>query len=236
MINNILIAEDDIEIANILSLYIEDENNKIYKAFDGKQALNIFNKEKIDLMLVDIMMPKIDGFSVIKKVRQTSNVPIIVISAKNMEEDKILGLNIGADDYIGKPFKALEVVARVNAQLRRFNKLGSNAKDDSKDILKIGGLTLDIQRIKLIKNDEEVDLTTVEFKILKLLMQNPNRVFTKAQIYENIFGEYFESYESTLMVHISNLRAKIEDDSKSPKYIKTVRGLGYKFEAKREHL
>jgi len=230
-VDNILIAEDDKEIVEILSLHLEDENKKIYKAYDGKQALDIFNEKNIDIMLVDVMMPQIDGLRLIKKIRQKSNIPIIVISARTMDEDKILGLNIGADDYIEKPFKALEVAARVNAQLRRFNRLGSNVENNTNSTIKIDDLSLDTEKIKLYKNEKEVEITTAEFKIIKLLMQNPNRVFTKAQIYNEVMGEYFESDESTIMVHISNLRAKIEDDSKKPRYIKTIRGLGYKFEA-----
>lgn len=229
--NNILIAEDDREIVEILSLHLEDDNKKLFKAYNGKQALDIFNKENIDIMLVDIMMPEIDGLHLIKKVREKSNIPIIVISAKTMDEDKILGLNLGADDYIEKPFKVLEVVARVNAQLRRFNKLGSNVVQNENSIVNVGELKLDTDEIKLYKNDREIDITTAEYKIIKLFMKNPNKVFTKVQIYNQIFGEYFESDENTIMVHISNLRTKIEEDSRTPKYIKTIRGLGYKFEA-----
>lgn len=148
-----------------------------------------------------------------------------------MDEDKILGLNIGADDYIEKPFKALEVAARVNAQLRRFNKLGSNVKNSANIIITLGELRLNTDEIKLYKKEKEIEITTAEYKILKLFMNNPNRVFTKSQIYNEIFGEYFESDENTIMVHISNLRAKIEEDSKNPRYIRTIRGLGYKFES-----
>jgi len=227
----ILIAEDDREIVEILSMHIEDEHKKIYKAYNGQQAYDIFCSENIDIMLVDIMMPQINGFQLIKKVREKSNIPIIVLSAKTLDEDKILGLNIGADDYIEKPFKALEVAARVNAQLRRFNKLGSNVKNSSDKLIQIGELSLNTEEIRLFVSGTEIDITTAEFKIIKLFMQNPSRVFTKAQIYNEIFGEYFESDESTIMVHISNLRAKIGDDSKKPRYIKTIRGLGYKFEA-----
>lgn len=226
-----LIAEDDKEIVEILSLHLDDDNKRLFKAYNGQQALDIFNSENIDIMLVDIMMPEIDGLHLIKKIREKSNIPIIVISAKTMDEDKILGLNLGADDYIEKPFKVLEVAARVNAQLRRFNRLGSNVQQNEKRIVNAGELKLDIQEIKLYKNDREIGITTAEFKIIKLFMSNPNRVYTKVQIYNEIFGEYFDSDDSTIMVHISNLRAKIEEDSKQPRYIKTIRGLGYKFEA-----
>jgi len=230
VINNILITEDDKEIVEILSMHIADENKNIFVAHDGRIALDIFNKHSINLMLIDIMIPEINGLNLIKIIRQKSNVPIIVISARSTDEDKILGLNLGADDYIQKPFKVLEVAARVNAQLRRFNKLGANNITQNNSLMNFGELTLDTSKIKLIKKGVEIEITTAEYKILKLLMESPSRVFTKTQIYNDAFGDFLESDESTVMVHISNLRSKIEDDSKNPKYIKTVRGLGYKFE------
>ena len=178
------------------------------------------------------MMPNIDGYSLIKKIRKVSNIPIIVISAKTMDEDKILGLNLGADDYIEKPFKGLEVAARVNSQLRRYNKLGGNTNLQADHVLTVGELMLDTRDITLKKNGKVIDITPAEYRIMRLLMESPNMVFTKSQIYSRLFGEYFESDENTLMVHISNLRSKIEDDSRNPKYIKTIRGLGYKIEKK----
>lgn len=227
---NILIAEDDQDIIEILRLYLENNENRIFAANDGKQAIDIFRKQSIDIALIDIMMPKIDGYKLVKMIRETSNTPIIIISAKTMENDKILGLNIGADDYIEKPFKPLEVVARINAQLRRFNKLGANSEVLSNHILKIGELSLNTRNLTLNKNDELIDLTPVEYKILHLFMSNADRVYTKSQIYTILFGGYYESDDNTLMVHISNLRNKIEDNPKKPKYIKTIRGLGYKIE------
>ena len=230
MKNKILIAEDDSDIIDILKLYLENDTAEVLSACDGREALEVFNENSIDIALVDIMMPHIDGYTLIKKMRETSNIPIIVISAKTMDEDKILGLNLGADDYIEKPFKGLEVAARVNSQLRRYHKLGASKDLPTESILKIGELTLNTQDITLQKSGEHIEITPAEYKIMRLLMGAPNTVFTKSQIYNKIFGEYFESDENTLMVHISNLRSKIEDDSRNPRYIKTIRGLGYKLE------
>jgi DNA-binding response OmpR family regulator len=230
MKNTILIAEDDKDIIDLLKLYLESDEIMIVAACDGLDALKKFSEHDIDIALVDIMMPNMDGYTLIKEIRKTSNIPIIVISAKTMEGDKILGLNIGADDYIEKPFKGLEVAARVNSQLRRYNKLGASSRLQADPVLKAGELVLDTSEITLKKNGKSIYITPAEFKILRLLMQSPNTVFTKSQIYNKVFGEYFESDENTLMVHISNLRSKIEDDSRNPKYIKTIRGLGYKIE------
>ena len=230
MKNTILIAEDDGEIIDILKLYLENDTSEVVTACDGLEALAKFDQHDIDIALVDIMMPNVDGYTLIKKIRKTSNIPIIVISAKTMESDKILGLNLGADDYIEKPFKGLEVAARVNSQLRRYNKLGASDSLQGEPVLRVGKLILNTQDISLSKNGESIDITPAEYKIMRLFMQSPGTVFTKSQIYNKVFGEFFESDENTLMVHISNLRSKIEDDSRNPGYIKTIRGLGYKIE------
>lgn len=232
MKNTILIAEDDGEIIDILRLYLENDATEVVAACDGRVALEKLEQHDIDIALVDIMMPNMDGYTLIKKIRETSNIPIIVISAKTMESDKILGLNLGADDYIEKPFKGLEVAARVNSQLRRYNKLGASEKLQGDPVLKVGELVLDTRDISLCKNSEPIDITPAEYKIMRLFMQSPGTVFTKSQIYNKVFGEFFESDENTLMVHISNLRSKIESDSRNPEYIKTIRGLGYKIEKK----
>ncbi len=229
MVNNILIAEDDREIVDILKLYIENDETNIIVATNGNEAVEQFN-DRIDLCLVDIMLPEMDGYQLMKHLRQISNVPIIVISAKTTSQDKILGLNIGADDYIEKPFDPLEVVARVRAQLRRYNRLGASKEMRHNSVLKIGELALNTDDVVLTKNDKIIDITPVEYKILKLFMKSPGRVFTKSQIYTVLHGEYFESDENTLMAHISKIRTKIEDDNKHPRYIKTIRGLGYKIE------
>lgn len=225
----ILVVEDNKDIMDIISLYIEDDIRSLIMAFDGDEGLELFNKNKVDLVIADIMMPKRDGYSLIREIRKTSNVPIIVLSSKSQNEDKILGLNLGADDYLEKPFNGLELSARVNAQLRRFYKLGAenitlSKKNYYKDFVVYN------DEIRVTKNNNDIHLTTIEFKIFKLLSASPGRVFTKSQIYESVSGMFFESDDNTIMVHISNLRSKVEDDPRNPKYIKNMRGLGYKIE------
>ncbi len=229
---NILIAEDDEDIVKLIRLYLENENYNIFWAKDGQEALEVFNREKIDIALVDIMMPRMNGFELTKSIRSKSNIPIVILSAAHLDSDKILGLNLGADDYLVKPFNPLELVARINAQLRRFYHLGNvnspGMSDDGKII--VGELTLDTHQLTLEKKGSPISLTATEYKILVMLMKSPGRVFTKMQIYEEVNGDYYATDDNTMMVHISNLRDKIEDDAKNPRYIKTVRGLGYKIE------
>ncbi|WP_026529219.1 response regulator transcription factor [Butyrivibrio sp. VCD2006] len=226
----ILIAEDDVDIIALLRLYLENAGYDVISATDGRQALTLLETDEPSLFICDIMMPKMNGYEVIKSIRDNNNnIPILVLSAKNLDSDRILGLNIGADDYMVKPFNPLEIVARANSLLRRFYQLGSGDVPAGA-VYTIGELTLDVEKARLMKNGREILITPTEFKILTLLMKNPGRVFTKVQIYEYINGEYYESDDNTLMVHMSKLRDKIEDDSKNPGYIKTVRGLGYKME------
>ncbi|MDK2807475.1 MAG: hypothetical protein PWP24_206 [Clostridiales bacterium] len=225
----ILVAEDDEDIVELLKLYLENDGLMVYAAGNGEDAFAILQAEKIDLAVVDIMMPKMNGYELTRKIREISNIPILILSAKNQDSDKILGLNIGADDYLTKPFNPLEILARIYANLRRYYRLG-DAMEDEVARLKVGELLLDTEKLTLFKGSQEIILTPMEYKILALLMKAPGRVYTKVQIYENINGEYFENDDSTLMVHISKLREKIEDNSKSPKYLKTVRGVGYKIE------
>ncbi|GAA0122378.1 response regulator transcription factor [Clostridium faecium] len=231
MAYKILIADDDEDILEILELYLEKDGFEVVKAINGQKALEIIEKGKMDMAIIDVMMPIIDGFKLIKKIREEHNLPVIILSAKNQDTDKILGLGLGADDYIVKPFNPLEVVARVEAQLRRFYNLNSDNKTVQK-IIKIGEIELDTFSNTLKKRDNEVMLTSVEYKIIKLLMENGGRVFTKKEIFETVWEDYFMGDDNTIMVHISNLREKIEDDSRKPIYLKTVRGLGYKFEKK----
>ncbi|MDU1348404.1 response regulator transcription factor [uncultured Clostridium sp.] len=231
MAYKILIADDDEDILEILELYLEKDGFEVVKAINGQKALEIIEKGKMDMAIIDVMMPIIDGFKLIKKIREEYNLPVIILSAKNQDTDKILGLGLGADDYIVKPFNPLEVVARVEAQLRRFYNLNSDNKTVQK-IIKIGEIELDTFSNTLKKRDNEVMLTSVEYKIIKLLMENGGRVFTKKEIFETVWEDYFMGDDNTIMVHISNLREKIEDDSRKPIYLKTVRGLGYKFEKK----
>lgn len=227
----ILIAEDDNDIVEILRLYLENENFVLKITNNGEEAYNYFKENGCDLALLDIMMPKMNGYELIKKMREISNIPIIVMSAKNMDSDKILGLTMGADDYLTKPFNPLEVVARVKSQLRRYYDLNTNPSDDI-NIISVGDLVLDPSNLSVIKKGAPISVTPTEFKILSLLMKVPGKIYTKMQIFENINGDYYESDDNTLMVHISKIREKIEDDPKNPVYLKTVRGLGYKIENK----
>jgi len=231
MAYKILIADDDEDILEILELYLEKDGLEVVKAINGQKAWGIIEKGKIDMAIIDVMMPIIDGFKLIKKIRGEHNIPVIILSAKNQDTDKILGLGLGADDYVVKPFNPLEVVARVEAQLRRFYNLNSDSRNVQK-IIKIGAIELDIFSNTLKKRDNEVILTSVEYKIIKLLMENAGRIFTKKEIFETVWEDYFMGDDNTIMVHMSNLREKIEDDSRKPIYLKTVRGLGYKFEKK----
>ncbi len=220
----ILIAEDDEDIVELLSLYLESNNYEVTSANNGEDALNIIKEETISLAIVDIMMPKMNGYELIKSIRKFSDIPIIITSAKSMDNDKILGIDIGADVYITKPFNPLEVVAYVKSLLKR--------KTNSLNVIKIGALTLDQERYVVMKNDKVITLTSVEYKILSKLMLNSGKVLSKAQLYEYINGEEFQNDDNTMMVHISNLRSKIEDDPANPEYIKTIRGVGYKIENK----
>ena len=226
---NILIVEDSQEIIDLIKIYLEQEEYFIYAARDGRIAVNLFEQEEIHLVILDIMLPELNGYEVIKRIRKFSNVPVIILSAKNQDADKILGLNLGADDYVAKPFNPLELVARINAQIRRFYDFGgSKEKQDEKVI--IGELMLDQRECKLYKKNREIDLTYMEYKLLKLFMTEPGRVFTKAQIFELVWENEYYYTDNTVVVYISKLRDKIEDDSKNPQLIKTVRGLGYRFE------
>ncbi len=225
----ILIAEDDADIIEVLKLYLENQGYRILSAEDGAAAYRLIEKEKVDLGIFDIMMPKMNGFELIRKVREKYNLPIIVLSAKKEDSDKILGLDLGADDYLVKPFNPLEVVARVKAAFRRFYDLNTGTDEvREQEILRYKELEINMQTLQLFKGGEEIKVTPTEIRILMLLMKNPGRVYTKVQIYEYLRGEYFENDENTIMVHISNLRDKIEDDPKKPEYLLTVRGLGYK--------
>lgn len=219
----ILIAEDDADIRGLLKLYLEGEGLRVLEAADGADALALAREHTPDMAILDIMMPGMNGFELTRALRKYSDIPILILSAKSQDNDKILGLNLGADDYIAKPFNPVEIVARVKAQLRR-------ASRTSADVLTVGELTLNTGSFQLTKGDEVIPLTPMEYKILAMLMRSPGRIFTKIQLYEGAVGSYFEGDDNTMMVHISKLREKIEDDPKAPRYIITVRGLGYKIE------
>lgn len=226
----ILVAEDNKDIVELLKLYLETSGYHVLIAYDGMTAFETIKNEKIDLIIMDIMMPRMDGYELTKEVRKIKNIPILILSAKNQDSDKILGLNLGADDYITKPFNPLEVTARVEANLRRFYRLNDNHKDHQQTILQLGDLILDTASLTLKKRGEEIVTTPNEYKILLLLMKSPGRVYTKSQICEAISGEFYEKYENAIAVHISHIRDKIEDDPRNPRYIKNIRGLGYKIE------
>ena len=227
---NVLIAEDDSDIVELLTLYLNSDGFRVYSADNGVDALQIAKTEDISIALVDIMMPRMNGYELTKQIRAFSNIPIIILSAKNMDTDRILGLNIGADAYMTKPFNPLEVIAYLKAALRRYYKLGSDPMQQEPTQYTVGELKLDTSKFVLYKNDRVVPLTSTELKIMAKFMKSPGRIFTKAQLYECISGDYYESDDNTMMVHISNIRAKIEDDPAKPKYIITQRGLGYKIE------
>ncbi len=229
--NRILIADDEKEIVELLKLYLENEGHEITEAYDGLDALEKLQAGTIDLAVIDIMMPGLDGFNLTKKIREKYNIPVIILSARSEDRDKILGLGLGADDYIVKPFNPLEVVARVKAQLRRFYQLNREPEREVQaDKLCIGPYTLDRRSCVFCKDGVEIPLTSTELKILMMLMEQPGRVFTKVQIYEYVRGDYFDGDDNAIMVHISKIREKIEDEPGNPKYLKTIRGIGYRFD------
>lgn len=224
---NILIAEDEQDIRELLELHLSKEGYTVYQAENGASALEIFNNEHIDLALLDVMMPYLDGFKLLKKIRSTSEIPVIFLTARVEDTDKILGLGLGADDYIVKPFSPIEVIARVAAQLRRYYKY-TNGHITSQ--ITVGELNLDKESFTLYKNDSLIDLNPKEYKILEVLIENAGKVYTKKQLYETVWQDPYYGDDNTIMVHISHIRDKIEDNPKSPKYLKTVRGIGYKLE------
>ena len=231
---NILIAEDDADIVELLSLYLSSEGYTIFSAENGLRVLDIIGSTKIDLAILDIMMPEMNGYDVLRRIRENYNFPVIILSARELDSDRILGLNLGADAYLTKPFNPLEVVAYVKSALRRYYQLGGNESAvksaPEEQTLNVGELELDLLKFILRKRGRIVPLTPTEMKIVIKLMHHPGHVYTKAQLYSCIGGELYESDDNTMMVHISNIRSKIEDDPSNPRYIKTVRGLGYKIE------
>lgn len=225
---NILICDDEKDIVSALKIYLTDPDYTLFEAFDGEEAVRIISENEIHLVLLDIMMPVMDGISAMAAIRQTSNVPVILLTAKGEDADKILGLNVGADDYITKPFNPLEVTARVRSQLRRYLKLG--AGQISRDIYAIGGIELDDSAKRVTADGEEVSLTPKEFEILRFLMASPGKVFSPKEIYLNVWKEQPVGTDNIVAVHIRHLREKIEIDPGEPRYIRVVFGQGYKFE------
>ena len=229
---NILICDDEKDIVSALSIYLSTENYKIFTAFTGKEALDVVAHNDIHLVLMDVMMPQMDGISATAKLREQYNIPIILLTAKSEDSDKILGLNIGADDYITKPFTPLELLARVNSQLRRYNRYREAiaSAEPVKDTYHVlGGIELNEETVEVFVDGAPVRLTPIEFKILLLLMRNPGRVFSADEIYERIWNEKAVNTD-TIMVHVRKIREKIEIDPKNPKYLKVVWGVGYKME------
>ncbi len=225
----ILITDDEKDIVNALEIYLKPEGYEIQKAYTGKEAVDAVRQGNIDLVLLDVMMPVMDGLQAMSRIRSFSNVPIILLTAKSEDTDKVLGLNIGADDYITKPFNPAEVIARVRSQLRRYISLGGSQRQ-GEHVLVNGGLVLNEDAKSLTVDGTAVNLTPIEFGILELLMQNPGKVFSSADIYRRVWNEEAYGSEATIAVHIRHLREKIEITPKEPRYIKVVWGLGYKME------
>ena len=226
---NIVVCDDDKEIVEAIDIYLTQEGYHILKAYDGEQALKLLETEEVHLLILDVMMPKLDGIRATLKIREKHSIPIIILSAKSEDADKILGLNVGADDYVTKPFNPLELVARVKSQLRRYTQLGAAAEKRG-NIYETGGLMIDDDRKEVTVDGEIVKLTPIEYRILLLLVKNQGRVFSTNQIYESIWEEEAIAADNTVAVHIRHIREKIEINPKEPRYLKVVWGLGYKVE------
>ncbi|EJL25631.1 response regulator transcription factor [Brevibacillus sp. BC25] len=224
----VLVVDDEEEIRDAIEIYLKNESMTVFKASNGLEALDVLEREEIQLILMDIMMPKMDGMTATFQIRQKKNIPIIMLSAKSEDTDKILGLNIGADDYVTKPFNPLELIARVKSQLRRFTNLGSAQMTE--DEIQVRGLTLNKSTKNVAIDGNEVRLTATEYKILELLMENKGRVFSIEEIYERVWREPYMNAENTVAVHVRRIREKIEINPKEPKYLKVVWGIGYKIE------
>lgn len=227
---NILVCDDDKEIVEAIEIYLSQEGYKVLKAYDGEEALELLDKHKVDLLIIDVMMPKLDGIRATLKIREKKNMPIIILSAKSEDADKILGLNVGADDYMTKPFNPLELTARVKSQLRRYTQLGSTIDKSNQAVYAVGGLSIDDEQKEVTVDGEPVRLTPIEYNILLLLVKNQGKVFSIDQIYESIWNEDAIGVDNTVAVHIRHIREKIEINPKEPRYLKVVWGVGYKIE------
>lgn len=226
----ILVCDDDKEIVEAIEIYLTQDGHQVLEAYDGIEAVEILKKESVDLLIMDIMMPRMDGIRATLKIREKHNIPIIILSAKSEDADKILGLNIGTDDYITKPFNPLELVARVKSHLRRYMQLGSTAIKESEAIYTVGGLAINDDLKEVTVDGEPVKLTPIEYNILLLLVKHQGKVFSIDQIYENIWNENAVGVNNTVAVHIRHIREKIEINPKEPRYLKVVWGVGYKIE------
>ena len=225
----ILVCDDDKDIVEAIDIYLTQEGYRVLKAYDGLQALEILKKEEVHLLIIDIMMPKLDGIHATLRIREESSIPIIILSAKTEDADKIMGLNIGADDYVTKPFSPLELVARVKSQLRRYTKLGTMA-ENTENVFRTGGLVVDDDKKQVTVDGENIRLTPMEFNILCFLVRNAGKVYSIEQIYESIWNEEAIGVDNTVAVHIRHIREKIEINPKDPQYLKVVWGIGYKVE------
>ena len=226
----ILVCDDDKDIVEAIDIYMTQEGYEVLKAYDGDEAIKVLKRNEVDLLIMDVMMPRLDGIRATLKIRENMSLPIIILSAKSEDADKILGLNIGADDYMTKPFNPLELVARVKSQLRRYTQLGSTAKSDSQSEFRTGGLLIKDDLKEVTVDGEKVKLTPIEYNILLLLVKNQGKVFSINQIYENIWNEEAIGADNTVAVHIRHIREKIEINPKEPRYLKVVWGVGYKVE------
>ena len=227
---HILVCDDEKEIVEAIEIYLTQEGYDVLKAYDGIEAMEILEKKEVNLLIIDVMMPRLDGIRATLKIREKNSLPIIILSAKSEDSDKILGLNIGADDYLTKPFNPLELVARVKSQLRRYTQLGSRVTEQQEEIYVTGGLMINDERKEVTVDGELVKLTPIEYNILLLLMKNQGRVFSIHQIYEAIWNEEAIGADNTVAVHIRHIREKIEINPKEPRYLKVVWGVGYKIE------
>ena len=227
---NVLVCDNDREIVEAIEIYLSQEGYKVLKAYDGEEALKVLDREKVDLLIIDVMMPKLDGIRATLKIREKKNMPIIILSAKSEDADKILGLNVGADDYMTKPFNPLELTARVKSQLRRYTQLGSTIDKSNQAVYAVGGLSIDDEQKEVTVDGEPVRLTPIEYNILLLLVKNQGKVFSIDQIYESIWNEDAIGVDNTVAVHIRHIREKIEINPKEPRYLKVVWGVGYKIE------
>ena len=226
----ILVCDDDKDIVEAIDIYLTQEGYEVLKAYDGDEAIKVLKSNEVDLLIMDVMMPRLDGIRATLKIRENMSLPIIILFAKSEDADKILGLNIGADDYITKPFNPLELVARVKSQLRRYTQLGSTARSDNQSEFRTGGLVIRDDLKEVTVDGEKVKLTPIEYNILLLLVKNQGKVFSINQIYENIWNEEAIGADNTVAVHIRHIREKIEINPKEPRYLKVVWGVGYKVE------
>ena len=226
----ILVCDDDKDIVEAIDIYLTQEGYEVLKAYDGDEAIKVLKRNEVDLLIMDVMMPRLDGIRATLRIRENMSLPIIILSAKSEDADKILGLNIGADDYITKPFNPLELVARVKSQLRRYTQLGSTARSDNQSEFRTGGLVIRDDLKEVTVDGEKVKLTPIEYNILLLLVKNQGKVFSINQIYENIWNEEAIGADNTVAVHIRHIREKIEINPKEPRYLKVVWGVGYKVE------